>query len=186
MGSTSLVGRRALARSAWLALAGAVLFLPACGWDGHFAVLGYTTRPNYDTCYHTIRVPIFKTRSFFSVVPVPGLEMELTRAVIREIEDKTPYKVVSDDHAADTELVGNILLFGKALINPGLENSSREVETDMVVELYWRDIHTGKILSRPPRRFGEPIPPEPRVPTPLTDPLQETPGLARAVPLVSP
>src|SRR5215204_1572172 len=79
-------------------IAASALLLPSCTtWDGHFTVLGYSTRPNYDTNYRTIRVPIFKNRTFWTATPVPGMEMDLTRAIIREIELKTPYKVVQDN-----------------------------------------------------------------------------------------
>src|SRR5947208_344009 len=87
-------------------LVGTLLFLlPACTSDGkNFCVLGYTTQPNYDTSIHTVHVPIFKNDTLRR-----GLEFELTRAVVREIEAKTPYKVVSDCNHADTELTGTIV-----------------------------------------------------------------------------
>jgi hypothetical protein len=185
MGLKSLAGRAVHARGLLLALAGAALLVPACEGDGHFTLLGYTTRPNYDTHYHTIRVPIFKSKTFWSAVPVPGLEMELTRAVIREIEDKTPYKVVGDDCQADTELIGTVVSFNKAILNYNQNMETRETETTLVVELYWRDIRTGEILSRPMRRPGQPLPADIAAPPGLTDPLLEAPGLDRAVPIVS-
>src|SRR6266446_6128424 len=77
-------------------LASLALLLPSCGWDGQFTVLGYTTRPNYDCTIHSVRVPIFKNVTFRR-----GLEFDLTRAVIREIEAKTPFKVVAAGCAAD-------------------------------------------------------------------------------------
>src|SRR5947209_6289586 len=83
----------------WLiGLALAAILLPSCGWDGHFCILGYTTRPNYDAGVKTVRVPMFQNTTFRR-----GIEFELTKAVVREIESKTPYKVVSASCAADTE-----------------------------------------------------------------------------------
>ena len=76
-----------------------------------FQLFGYTTRPNYDCSIHTIRVPIFKTKIFNQ-----GVEFQLTQAVIREIEAKTPYKVVSSGNA-DTELTGKITIFAKNIVN---------------------------------------------------------------------
>src|SRR5690348_16731412 len=87
---------------AQLALLGCVLLLPSCVWAGHFNILGYSTKPNYDTSIRTVRVPICKNRTTWTVTPVIGMEMDLTRAIIREIEAKTPYKVVQE--GADTEL----------------------------------------------------------------------------------
>src|SRR5438309_500771 len=80
------------------------LLLPSCESDGHFAILGYTTRPNYDCSIHTVQVPVFKNLTFWK-----GIEFDLTKAVVREIESKTPYKVVSNACDADTILTGAIV-----------------------------------------------------------------------------
>jgi hypothetical protein len=162
-----------------LALAGLALLLPSCEPGGHFTVLGYSTRPNYDTRFHTIRVPVFRNRTFWTVTPVPGMEMDLTRAVVREIELRTPYKVV--EHNADTELLGTITQFTKAPLSYSQFNYPREVETTLVVELIWRDLRTGEVLSRPARRPGTPPPTE--VAEPLLPIETVVPG---ARPLVTP
>jgi Lipopolysaccharide-assembly len=128
-------------------LAAAALLLPGCGWDGHFSILGYSTRPLYDLSIHTVWVPIFQNRTF-----TRGLEFELTKAVIREIESKTPYRVTSCREQADTELVGTIVGRNKVLINYNQLGEVREGQITVTVELYWRDLrpgHTGEILSKP-------------------------------------
>src|SRR5262249_42619491 len=96
----------------WLAglVSGLALLLPSCTNDGHVSLFGYTSHPPYDLSIATVRVPIFKNLSFRR-----GLEFDLTRAVVREIESKTPYKVVSGDCPADTELSGTIINLTKAL-----------------------------------------------------------------------
>jgi hypothetical protein len=151
------------------------LLLPSCqtfsGWDGNFTVLGYTTRPNYDTSIHTIRVPIFKNVTFRQ-----GLEFELTKAVIREIEAKTPWKVVSAGCPADTELTGTILLLNKGIINKNTNNEVREAQTVLSADIVWRDLRTGEILSRPKAGTpgGPPLPPPdapPGVPPPVAPPV---------------
>ena len=89
------------------------LALSGCESGGHFTFLGYTTRPNYDTCIKTVYVPIFESKILLDETR-RQIPFDLTRAVIREIEAKTPYKVVSDrsegrhrvdrhDHGADEE-----------------------------------------------------------------------------------
>src|SRR6266851_4580180 len=100
------------ARSSCVLLASLALLLPSCSWDGQFTILGYTTRPNYDPGIRTIRVPIFKNNTY-----IRGLEFDLTRAVIREIQSKTPFRVVAADCAADTELTGTITTLNKIAIN---------------------------------------------------------------------
>src|SRR5947209_1725854 len=131
-------------RAALAALALPLLALSACEWDGHFTVLGYTTRPNYDCNIRTVRVPIFRNLTFYR-----GLEFELTRAVVREIELKTPYKVVGGDCDADTELAGTIITYNKAILNRNQLNEVREAETTLGVLLLWRDLRTGEVLSQP-------------------------------------
>jgi hypothetical protein len=170
--------RWALAPFALAALAGWALLLPACSSDGNFTILGYSTCPNYDTSIRTVRVPIFQNRTFWSVTPAPGMEMDLTQAVIRAIESRTPYKVTQGE--ADTELKGTIITFTKTMLNYTQLNEVREAETTMTVELTWRDLRTGKYLTRPARRGLQDRPPEDR--TPLLA-VPEVPG-ARPVPIV--
>jgi len=146
------------------ALAACALLLPSCAGDGHVSILGYSTKPNYDPNIRTVRVPIFKNKTFMTVTPVVGMEMDLTRAVVREIEQKTPFKVVQDCENADTELRGVIVGFQKVMLNYNPFNEVREAETQLVVQLVWRDLRTGKILSRGPRRFGEGVEGDPRQP----------------------
>src|SRR3954467_14776796 len=136
------------------ALATCAMILPSCANDGHFTALGYSTKPNYDPNIRTVRVPLFKNRTLWTVTPVVGMEQDLTRAVVREIELKTPYKVVQDCETADTELRGVIVSFAKVMLNYNPYNEVREAETQLTVQLVWRDLRTGKILSRGPRRFG--------------------------------
>jgi hypothetical protein len=143
-------------------LAPLLLFgLGACSSDGHLCILGYTTKPNYDTNIHTVYVPIFKNNTFRK-----DLEFELTKAVVREIEAKTPYKVVSDPCRADTELTGTIISLNKLILNRTQLNEVREAETVLSVEVTWRDLRTGEILSKP--RAGQTAPPPPPPPNPAT------------------
>jgi hypothetical protein len=165
-----------------LLLAGVALALPSCGWDGHFTVFGYTTRPNYDTKYKTVRVPIFKNKTYWSVEPVPGMEMDLTRAVIREIEAKTPYKVVQCDDA-DTVLIGTITQFTKMPLSYNQLNEIREGETTLVVELVWKDTRTGEVLSFP-RRPEDRAPLPAQLPEGIQSPLARGPRGPTPVPIL--
>jgi hypothetical protein len=141
-----------------LLLAAGVALLPSCESGGNFTILGYTTRPNYDTHIHTVFVPVFKNFTLWR-----GLEFDLTRAVVREIEAKTPYKVISDRSCADTELTGTIISLNKNILNRTQLNEIREGETTLGVEVVWRDLRTGEILSRP-RPPGGPLPVVPSLP----------------------
>lgn len=134
-------------------LAGGFGALAGCGWDGHFTFLGYTTRPNYDDNIKTVHIPIFRNKAF-QTTPYRAIEMELTRAVIREIEAITPFKVISDPNRADTELLGTVLTINKNLLNRNQQNEVREGELVLAVELVWRDLRTGQVLSNPPKPIG--------------------------------
>jgi hypothetical protein len=143
-------------------LASCALLLPSCAWDGHFDLLGYTTKPNYDTRFRTISVPICKNYTSWTVTPVPGMEMDLQRALVREIQQKTPYRIAQSN--ADTELLVSIVGFQKNLLNFTPFNTVREAETVLTVEIFWRDLRTGEILTRPARRPGEGVEPDLRQP----------------------
>jgi hypothetical protein len=139
------------------------LVLPACTLDGNFTILGYTTAPNYDSNIHTVRVPIFENRTFRR-----GLEFQLTEAVVREINSKTPFRVVGCDKPADTELRGRIIAATKGILNLSQLAEIREAETAITVELSWVDLRTGEVLSKPGRRAGEAYGPNALVAQPFT------------------
>jgi hypothetical protein len=140
------------------------VLLPSCAWDGQLNILGYTTRPNYDPSICTIRVPIFKNNTY-----IRGLEFDLTRAVIREIGVRTPFTVVSADCPADTELTGTITLLNKLAVNRTQLNEIREGQTTLGVEIVWRDLRTGEILSQPRTKsdLDNPAPPPTSPPKPV-------------------
>jgi hypothetical protein len=145
-----------------LLLAATALLLPSCEGGGHFTILGYTTRPNYDCNIKTVRLPIFKNRTLYR-----GLEFDLTRAVQRTIEARTTFKVVAEDQPADTELTGTIITFSKTVINSTPTNEVRQANTMLGVEIIWRDLRTGEILSKPKSGPGAPPPPPPPDAPPL-------------------
>jgi Lipopolysaccharide-assembly len=154
-----------LGHAAWFPclLAGLAYLLPSCTSDGHIALLGYTSRPNYDTCIKTVHVPLFKNTTFRR-----GLEFDLTQAVVHEIESKTPYKVVSDPAHADTELTGTIITTTKINVNINPLNEVREANNTMTVLIAWRDLrpgHEGEFLSSP-RKPTDPPPGTPGAPIP--------------------
>jgi hypothetical protein len=134
-------------RHAALAVLLAGLALTGCESGGHFTFLGYTTRPNYDTCIRTVYVPIFKCTIMLDETR-RQIPFDLTRAVVREIESKTPYKVVSDRSRADTELTGTVVALTKNLLNRNPLNEIREAETVLTVGIVWKDLRSGEYLSK--------------------------------------
>jgi hypothetical protein len=155
-------------------LAAASVLLPSCQPGGNFTILGYTTQPNYNLEIHTVRVPIFKNETFYR-----GLEFQLTEAVIREIELKTPFKVVTAGCPADTELTGKITGFSKNIVNFTQLNNVREAETTLTVEVTWKDLrpgHIGEFLSAP-----VPKPPSTEAINPPSPPANPPPVLVQSV-----
>src|SRR5207249_1080172 len=104
------------------------------------------------------------------------MEFDLTRAVVRAIELKTPYKVVSDRGKADTELSGTILALNKNILNRNQLNEIREAETVLTVAVVWKDLRSGEILSQ-----AKPQPPGGAF-APLPDLAQGTGGVPTVVP----
>ena len=147
------------ARGGLLACAALALLVPACSSDGHLDFFGYTTRPNYDSNIRTVRVPIFVNKTI-----IQRLEFDLTRAVIREIGAKTPFRVVDASCDADTELTGTITAVNKNLLTVSQLNEIRHAETVVAVEVVWKDLRSGEILSKPSRRPGEAVPVAPTPP----------------------
>jgi hypothetical protein len=161
-----------------VAVAAVALTLPACEGGGNFSILGYTTRPNYDLNIHTVYVPIFKNLTFWR-----GMEFELTKAVVTAIEAGTPYKVVSDRSCADTELTGTIVSFNKNILLKNQQNEVRNAETTLGVEVVWRDLRTGEILSRPRPAGPSTVVPSIASPDNLAGgPLGPIPGVPSPVP----
>lgn len=122
--------------------------LTGCETDGHFTFAGYTTRPNYDADIKTIYVPTFRM-SALRTTPYHGIEQQITRAVIDKIQQVTPFRVVDDPEKADTELLGNVTAVTKSIVNATQLGEVREFELRISVELVWRDLRSGKILSNP-------------------------------------
>jgi hypothetical protein len=94
------------------------------------------SKDEHDRC---IYVPVFKNQSLQR-----GLGIELTQAVIREIESKTQYKVLPSRDGADSELLGTIEAFTK-----DGRNQESDAQRLISVRLAWRDLRTGKSVLSP-------------------------------------
>jgi Lipopolysaccharide-assembly len=159
-------------RSCWigLGLLAAGLTVAGCTSTGQFNFLGYTTEPPFDNSIHTVYVPMAVNYTLRR-----GLEDYLTRAVIREVMLKTPYRTVSCRDGADTELVLKIKTWRKNYIIPTQTNQNRQSEIGFGVEVVWNDLRPGKlgeVLSNPKALSRElPLPGEDVPPTPVAIPL---------------
>ncbi len=135
---------------------------------GSPSIFGYQLGADalYDSNVKSIYVPVFNNRAF-QTTPYRGMEVDITRAVVKEIGVKTKFKVVSDPNRADTELKGVIIAINKNILNRNQQNLTREAEVVLTVDVLWRDLRTGKNLSAPRKSIapgGPGLPPPEAIP----------------------
>jgi Lipopolysaccharide-assembly len=123
-----------------LGLLAVALGIAGCTSDGNFRFLGYTTEPLYDPRIHTVYVPIAQNTTFRL-----GLEFDLTRAVIREINLKTTFRTVACREGADTELNLKLVTWRKNIFIPTPTNQNRQAEVGLGIEVFWKDLRPGRI-----------------------------------------
>jgi hypothetical protein len=116
----------------------ALAFLCGCSSD---PTKGYSSASTFSQSISSVAIPIFTTRSY-----VRDVEFELTDALIKEIEARTPYKVTSEQRA-DTIILGQInsVELGQLSKSPrtGL---SEEMIVSVTIDFQWRDLRSGRLL----------------------------------------
>jgi hypothetical protein len=134
--------------------------LSACAGD---PTCGYVAASLYPDSVKTIAVPILTSKAF-----TRNVEFELTDALIKEIESRTPYKVTSQERA-DTILLGQVRdVKLDQLSKSRLTGLSEEVIVSVTIDFEWKDLRSGKTILRrekfaghglfvPSRPSGEPI-----------------------------
>jgi hypothetical protein len=102
---------------------------------------GYQWHSLYRQDIQTVAVPVFVNRTFRR-----GLENELTKSVIQQMEEHTPYKVVPKEKA-DTILEGEIVAAQLTLQSDDSQTGlPQEQEYIIVVSFTWKNLRTGDIL----------------------------------------
>jgi hypothetical protein len=103
---------------------------------------GYRMGPAaiYPADIQTVYVPVFESDSYRR-----GLAERLTEIVIKEIEERTPYKVVSSPQA-DSILTGKIVNDTKRVIIEDAEDQPRMTQINFVVHVSWVD-RKGDLVS---------------------------------------
>ena len=123
----------------------ALLALAGCGYtqsgQAPPAESAYQWRSLYRGDVRTIAVPIFTNRDF-----TRGVELDLTKAIINQIEAHTPYKVVPRDRA-DTVLEGEIVRVNLQTVSRDpLSSVPQEQLYRVVCSFVWKDLRSGRIL----------------------------------------
>lgn len=104
---------------------------------------GYTQQELFDDQYRTVAVPIFENRTFYK-----GAEFQLTEAVTKELELRTPYKVLKSTDA-QTRITGTINSINQRLLSRTIDGGvSEEVQVIINMSYEWRDLKTGKVIRR--------------------------------------
>ena len=99
------------------------------------------TQSLYATDVQTVYVPMFQSVSFRR-----NLGERLTEAVVKEINLKTPYKVVANP-PADTILTGRIVGEHKRTVIPSTVGGQREAEVLLRAEVTWID-NRGNVIGQ--------------------------------------
>ncbi|MCA9076642.1 MAG: LptE family protein [Planctomycetaceae bacterium] len=109
------------------------LMLPGCS--------GYMVGGAYAPDIRTVHVPTFTTDSYRR-----GFELQLTEAVQKQIQSRTPYRLTKGP-GADTRLTGHIVEVRKDVLTETKFDDPRELQLSLAVEVRWEDLRTGQVLS---------------------------------------
>jgi len=124
---------------------------------------GYSSKQLFPREYRTVAVPILANRTFYR-----GVEFDLTEALVKEIESRTPYKVVAEA-GADTIVRGTVVSVSQRTLSTTREGGlSEEMEVRITIDFEWRQARTGAVLKQrqgfeavgrylPARGVGEPF-----------------------------
>lgn len=102
---------------------------------------GYSFASSFSSDLRTVHVPIFENPTF-----ARGLEIELTDAIIKEIQRTTPWTVAASD-SAQTQLTGKINNAQLRRLSTGRGSGlAQELAYTITVEFEWKDARNGKVL----------------------------------------
>jgi RNase P/RNase MRP subunit p29 len=117
---------------AWLPIVLAALSVAGC------ASYRFGNNTLYATNVRTIYVPMFQADSF-RTTPAIDVGERLTEAVCKEIEKRTPFKVVGSPQGADSVLTGRVVADTKRMLVESPTDQSRMVEMNYQVLVTWAD-----------------------------------------------
>jgi hypothetical protein len=103
---------------------------------------GYTIGSAFQHNVQTVYVPIATSEDFRR-----GPEFQLTEAVQKQIQNRTPFRLTNND-AADTKLTMKIKNIRKNVLGTTAQNDARELQVQYAVEVVWEDLRTGRILAQ--------------------------------------
>jgi hypothetical protein len=131
-------GRRLLLGAACVAL--------ACFLSAGCAGYRFGNNTLYAANVRTIYVPIFQSDSY-RTTPSIDIGERLTEAVCKEIERRTPFKVVGTAEDADSVLTGRLVADTKRMVVESPTDQSRMVQMNYQVLVTWAD-RGGAVLAK--------------------------------------
>jgi hypothetical protein len=111
-------------------------------WATAASGCGYVVGSAFDPQIRTVHVP-----TFTSEVYRRGIEFQLTEAVQKEIQKRTPFRLVKGPEA-DTRLTGKIVETHKDVLGQNAFDDPRELQLSLSVEVTWEDVRSGQILAQ--------------------------------------
>jgi len=123
-----------------------LLPLAGCGYEqsGNYdspPKNGYQWHSLYREDIQSVAVPIVTTKSFSR-----NVEFRLTKAVINQLESRSPYKVVPRERA-DTILEAQLTGVDIETLSRGFDNNIPQEQLMILsVNFTWKDLRTGQIL----------------------------------------
>src|SRR5262249_5102697 len=99
-------------------------------------------RALYRPDIRTVHVPVVQSDSYRRY-----LGERLTEAIVKEIELRTPYKVV-DEASADSVLTVRLVSDSKRVINNNKFSEPRDIETDFFIQTNWIDRRGDLIMTQ--------------------------------------
>jgi hypothetical protein len=117
--------------------------IAGCGYtqSGAPASGGYQWRSLWREDVKTVAVDIFANKDF-----TQGVEFDLTKAVVGQLESHSPYKVVPRERA-DTALEGEIVSIRRQTVSSDSRTAIPQEQLYVItVNFTWKDLRNGRIL----------------------------------------
>ena len=132
-------GRKSLlkqTRFVWVGLTFLALMGTGC------SLKGYSNATLYPKDVASVCVRMFDNRTFWR-----DMEYDLTDALSKRIEAKTPYKIISNDDLADTVISGQITEVQKSVLIQDRDTGSA-LQNEILIQavVSWKNLKTGALL----------------------------------------
>lgn len=116
----------------WISVCAAGVLCTGCGY-----LVGGAYAPEVST----VHVPTFASDSYRR-----GFELQLTEAVQKQIQLRTPYRLAKPPEA-QTRLEGRIISIDKRVENQNRFDDPRELELAIGIQVRWIDERSGQVLG---------------------------------------